>query len=245
MIAVLIPAHDEAASIGRCLASIRIAAAHPALLGEPVVIVVALDRCGDRTGAIALDHGARLAVVDAPGGVGAARAAAATLGISLGARWLAMTDADSWVPPDWLAAQLSHRSDVFCGLVEVADWADYAMPVREAFVRLQHRDDGHPHVHGANLGVSTELYLRSGGFLPLSCSEDVALVEALVRVQASIARKARPAVHTSARRHARASGGFGSYLQALEAQVSRRTPVPLLAAAVDRNGNSQDDALVV
>lgn len=243
MIAVLIPAHDEAATIGRCLASVRVAAAHPALLDEPVIVVVALDRCSDSTGTIALEHGARVVVVDAPGGVGAARAAAARVAISLGARWLAMTDADSWVPPDWLAAQLGHCADAFCGLVEVIDWEDYAAPVREAFGQRQHSGDDHPHVHGANLGVSTELYLRSGGFLPLRCSEDVALVQALVQVQASIARKARPAVRTSARRQARASGGFSHYLQALEESLSvERLLSPHAAVKVNADPASQDDA---
>ena len=42
-IAVLIPAHDEAATIGRCLASVRVAAAHPALLDEPVIAAVKTD----------------------------------------------------------------------------------------------------------------------------------------------------------------------------------------------------------
>jgi len=36
--------------------------------------------------------------------------------------------------------------------------------------------DDHPHVHGANLGFSADLYRRWGAFLPLAVHEDVALV---------------------------------------------------------------------
>ncbi|UYB51271.1 hypothetical protein OCJ37_14885 [Xanthomonas sp. AM6] len=46
------------------------------------------------------------------------------------------------------------------------------------------RSDDHPHLHGANLGFSADLYGRCGAFLPLAAPEDVSLVEAMVRVQA-------------------------------------------------------------
>ncbi|MCM5637875.1 glycosyltransferase, partial [Xanthomonas hortorum] len=58
MIAVTIPAHNEAALIGQCLQSILVAARHPQLYGERVEIHVALDRCTDLTGSIARSHGA-------------------------------------------------------------------------------------------------------------------------------------------------------------------------------------------
>ncbi|MFB3129245.1 MAG: glycosyltransferase family 2 protein, partial [Lysobacteraceae bacterium] len=41
MIGVLIPAHNEADSIARCLQSIRVAALHPGLGGEAVEVMVA------------------------------------------------------------------------------------------------------------------------------------------------------------------------------------------------------------
>lgn len=68
MIAVTIPAHNEADLIGKCLQSILAAAAHPHLAGERVEIHVALDRCSDGTGTIARAHGAR--TVTTSGGVG-------------------------------------------------------------------------------------------------------------------------------------------------------------------------------
>ncbi|KER83480.1 glycosyl transferase [Xanthomonas arboricola pv. celebensis] len=223
MIAVTIPAHNEADLIGRCLQSILVAAAHPHLFGERVEIHVALDRCSDGTGAIAHAHGAR--TVTTSGGVGIARAAAASAAIARGARWLAFTDADTCVPPDWLSAQLDCAADVFCGVVEVTDWHDFRPETRQAFLTKEIRRDGHPHVHGANLGMSVAAYVAAGGFSALKCSEDVALVSALERAGMQIARLVKPVVNTSARRIARATGGFSDHLARLEMAVLAGEPV--------------------
>lgn len=241
MIAVLIPAHNEASTIGACLQSVLAAAAHPGLK-EQVRILVATDRCQDGTAGIVRAHGAQVVEVRAPGGVGLARAAAAEQALSMGAAWLAMTDADTCVPADWLMAQRRHGADVFCGLVQVEDWQDYPARVRQAFLERQCAQDGHMHVHGANLGVSAEIYRRCGGFLPLLCGEDVALVDALVRIDARIARKARPMVMTSARRNARAAGGFGDFLKSLEAV--RAAPEALRAGTPDGHGVAAAEACV-
>ncbi len=226
MIAVLVPAHDEEALIGACLASVACAAAAVEAGGEPVCVVVALDRCSDRTGEIARARGADTVVLH-DGNVGLARAAAATRAIAHGARWLAITDADSVVPADWLTAQLALDADAFCGVVAVDDWSGYAPWMARAFEGAEAVRDGHPHVHGANLGVAVDAYLRCGGFAPLGCSEDVALVDALVASGARIARRVHPRVSTSARRVARASGGFSDYLQHLEASLDLRLQGPL------------------
>lgn len=228
MIAVLIPAHNEATLIGACLRSVQRAAAH-AELYEEVRIIVAVDRCEDATAAIAAALGAHVIEVSAPGGVGLARAEAAALAVSWGARWLSMTDADTTVPQDWLVEQLRHRADAFCGVVEVEDWEDYAVEVQRAFLMGQCALDGHTRVHGANMGVSADFYTRCGGFLPLRCSEDVALIEALVGINARIARMARPVVRTSARRAARASGGFSDFIKQVE-QLSLQVGVEPIAA---------------
>ncbi|MDQ1094184.1 glycosyltransferase involved in cell wall biosynthesis [Xanthomonas sacchari] len=226
MIAVLIPAHDEEVLIGACLRSVAVAAQCAGLHGEAVQVFVALDRCRDGTAEIAAAHGAH-AIALQSGNVGSARAAAAQAALAAGARWLACTDADSVVPANWLSAQLDCASDAFCGIVTVTDWDDYGTPLREAYLAGECRRDDHPHVHGANLGFSAELYLRCGGFLPLAAHEDVALVEAMVRAQARIARRAQPVVITSARRVARARGGFSDYLK----QMERRLADSLLPAA--------------
>ena len=61
--------------------------------------------------------------------------------------------------------------------------------------------------------MCAQAYQRAGGFEPLACSEDVALVEALQRSGATIAWSAAPRVMTSARTDARARGGFGDTLR--------------------------------
>lgn len=223
MIGVVVPARNEEASVAQCIAAIEVAAACPRLDGETVRVFVSIDRCTDRTAQVAAAAGA--SVVRGPGGnVGLARAAGMDAAIAAGARWLACTDADSIVPADWLSAQVRCGADAFCGMVTVRDWGAYADAVRAVFERGHPRRIGHPHVHGANLGVSTPAYLACGGFRAGRAHEDVALVDALVESGARIARLPTPIVHTSARRCARARDGFADYLLALEARLAPGAP---------------------
>lgn len=211
MIAVIVPAHDEEQHIAACLQSVHCAAAHADLRGEPVLTVVVLDTCTDRTAELARDCGATTVSVDARN-VGRARAAGARLALDAGARWLAFTDADTVVAPDWLHVQMSLRSDAVCGTVGVTDWGSFGEPMRRHFDATYTDADGHQHIHGANLGVSAQAYQRAGGFEPLASSEDVALVRALEAVGARIAWSAAPRVVTSARSVFRAPDGFGATL---------------------------------
>ncbi|MGF6985088.1 glycosyltransferase involved in cell wall biosynthesis [Paraburkholderia atlantica] len=211
MIGVIVPAHNEEALIAGCLAALLEASRHEALAGEEVRIVVALDACSDFSGAIARAYGVQTLTLKARN-VGIARALGASLLLALGARWLAFTDADSRVSPDWLAAQLALAADAVCGSIAVDDWSAHPHSVREYFRKTYVDADGHRHVHGANLGVSAQAYRRAGGFPPLKCSEDVALVDRLIATGARIAWSAAPRVTTSARTAARARGGFGDTL---------------------------------
>jgi glycosyltransferase involved in cell wall biosynthesis len=207
MISVVVPAHDGADRIGACLASIRRAAEHALLRNESVRLFVALDACKDRTGYIAHCHGAALVVLE-QNNVGAARALGARAAIAAGARWLAFTDADTQVAPDWLAAQLALSAEAVCGTVTVIDWGRPLAGARERHQATHTHRDGHRHVHGANLGVSTEAYLRAGGFDALVCNEDLALVEALHDAGVAIAWSMRPKVFAGARRDFNAPDGF-------------------------------------
>ena len=238
MIGVIIPAHNEERELDRCLAAIRVAAGDAALGGEAVRVTVVLDSCSDGSRAIVECH-ARGDTSRADGNcvvdgivvdsrnVGAARAAGAAHLLALGARWLAFTDADTRVSPAWLAVQLGLDVEVVCGTIAVDDWSphlDDAEALRRHF-HLGYTDaDGHRHIHGANLGVSAAAYLRAGGFEPLACSEDVALVAALERCGARFAWSSAPRVVTSARRDAKASGGFGDTL--LRYAASARAALP-------------------
>lgn len=232
MIGVLVPAHDEQATLGACLDSIRVATHCAALRGEAVAVVVALDDCRDATAAVCAAHGVDTVVLDARN-VGRARAAAADALLTKGARWLASTDADSRVPPDWLSAQLACDADAFCGTVRVGDWLDFCPAVRQAFVAGEQYRDGHPHVHGANLGVCAVAYRAVGGFPHVAAHEDHGLVAALAHDGFAIARRNVAPVRTSARRDARARHGFGDYLLALE-----RALAPPREHALDAAGAS-------
>lgn len=220
MLAVVVPAHDEQDHIGACLASLNVAARCSRLEIEEVLIVVAADTCGDQTVPIARSLGASVVSVDARN-VGVARAAGARLALDAGARWLAFTDADSVVAPDWLSTQLEQRCDAVCGTIEVRDWESYGDHMREQHLRTYTDADGHRHVHGANLGVAAFAYKSVGGFKPLVSSEDVALVEALSESGASIAWSAAPRVVTSARRAFRAPRGFGELLARLDRELTQ------------------------
>ncbi|RST54013.1 glycosyltransferase [Variovorax sp. DXTD-1] len=224
MIGIVIPAHDEGEHIGATLTAAMRAASHPGLGGETVVVVVVLDSCSDATGAIARAHGA-LTLSLSVRNVGAARAAGADMLLEAGARWLAFTDADTHVSPDWLEKQLAQQADVVCGSVGVRDWSahgDNSAFICAHFARTYTDADGHRHVHGANLGVTAEAYRSVGGFPPMTCSEDVALVASLQMAGARIAWSAAPRVVTSARTDARARGGFGDTLLAVIAATQKR-----------------------
>ncbi|ELX08163.1 glycosyltransferase [Janthinobacterium sp. HH01] len=223
MIGIVIPAHNEQLYLDGCLHAARIAACATVLHGEAVRITVVLDSCTDGSLAVVESHGALCAgtacvidhVIVTARNVGAARAAGVAHALHGGARWLAFTDADTRVAPDWLAAQLQLDVDVVCGTVGVDDWTphrDNAEALRLHFRNSYTDADGHRHIHGANMGVSADAYRRAGGFEPLACSEDVALVEALQRSGARFAWSAAPRVTTSARCDARARGGFGDTL---------------------------------
>ena len=215
MIGVVVPAHNEESSIRVCLASILEASGDPLLAQELVTVFVVLDCCTDETQTIAEGMGARTVQVSARS-VGFARAAGAHAALNAGARWLAFTDGDSHVAPNWLSAQLLHHAqgaDAVCGTIAVSDWADYGEKMRVHFGATYVDRDGHRHIHGANLGVSAQAYQRAGGFEALDSQEDVALVASLEKLGATIAWSAAPRVVTSARPEFRAPGGFGATLQ--------------------------------
>jgi glycosyltransferase involved in cell wall biosynthesis len=215
LIAAIVPAHNEEALVGDCVRSLVTAARCPALLGETVVVLVVLDACTDQTEAAAQRAGAETISLNARN-VGATRAFGAQWAIKRQARWLAFTDADTVVTPSWISAQLSQRSDAVCGTVAVSDWGSYGERMRRHYDATYTDADGHSHIHGANLGVSSQAYLAAGGFPSVTSSEDVALVSALQRIGASVAWSAAPRVFTSARRAFRAPLGFGATLLQVE-----------------------------
>ena len=113
----------------------------------------------------------------------------------------------------------------------VEDWTPHgaqAELLRWHFGQTYFDVDAHRHIHGANLGVSAAAYRRAGGFRNLARSEDVDLVHALEATGAHIAWSSRPRVTTSARRVARASGGFADALIQAVAQRLAAGPADVL-----------------
>ena len=83
-------------------------------------------------------------------------------------------------PPQWLTCQLAlaqRGADVVVGTVR-PDPSDLTAAEHRAWsaTRVPGRPNGH--VHGANLGIRADAYLRAGGFLPQDEHEDVDLVAA-------------------------------------------------------------------
>lgn len=223
MIGIVVPAHNEEELIGDCLATLVNAVTNPLLKGEDATIAVVLDACSDDTKCIVQQYAAMVirqgCVIECieiqARNVGIARATGAQYALSRDSRWLAFTDADTRVSPAWLSTQLSLNADVVCGSVAVDDWSphkEFASMLREHFACTYNDNDDHRHIHGANFGISAEMYIRSGGFLPLACHEDVALVAELEKIGARFAWSAAPRVTTSARVEARIRGGFGDTL---------------------------------
>jgi glycosyltransferase involved in cell wall biosynthesis len=218
MIGVVIPAHNEAAYLASCLAAVNRAAVAKQLGGELVLVVVVLDTCSDESADIARQFGARIVNTNVLN-VGIARGKGAEFAIRCGARWLAFTDADSIVAPDWIAKQLALNVDAVCGTVEVRRWYSYGKRLQNLYASIYRDKDGHSHIHGANLGVSAHAYEKAGGFRALECAEDVALVQDLKSTGASLVWSAAPRVVTSARCDYRRPAGFGAYLASLNSQL--------------------------
>ena len=216
LIAMIVPAHNEEDCITACVRSLVAAATHPDLGGELARVFVVLDSCSDATGARAHEQGA-LTVECTARNVGIARQIGARAALDMSARWLAFTDADTQVAPDWLVAQLALNADAVCGTIGVDPWGAYGERMRRHFSLTYNDQDWHSHTHGANLGVSAKAFSSVGGFQPLASGEDVAPVQTLAAASARIARSRAPRVLTSARPSYKATGGFGATLERIEA----------------------------
>jgi cellulose synthase/poly-beta-1,6-N-acetylglucosamine synthase-like glycosyltransferase len=191
-----------------------------------VDIIVVSDSSQDRTAEIAslmLGSDGKVASTNA-GAVGAARRAAAILALEryvgpLQKCWLANTDADCIVPPDWLLQQLKFAGkgiEAVAGIVAVDSFEEHAPWVQSRFeaTYVIPPSGRHKHIHGANLGVRADAYIRAGGWADMSTAEDHDLWH---RLSFSGARKhstSRLKVHTSGRRVGRAPNGFAGALAA-------------------------------
>ncbi|MFF7196114.1 glycosyltransferase [Streptomyces sp. NPDC008079] len=233
-IAVVIPAHNEEALLPAALEAVAAAARHPALAAVRIRTVVVADSCRDGTARIAHRAGALVVPVGfrSPGRARATGAehALAEIAVPHERVWLATTDADSAVPPHWLA----HHSALACdgwdavvGTVTVPTATALTARHQLSYEATRPADGAHwhhPHVHGANLGLSASAYRDVGGFPPLDVGEDHALVAALVGRGHRVLRTSAAPVMTSPRLHGRARGGFADFLAAQAEHTARSEP---------------------
>ncbi len=225
---VVIPANNEQAAIGACLDALLSARRHADdALGGRVDsrAVVVLDSCVDATEAqITAAHGvrvihARLARAGSARAFGVAHARRG-LDIEPSRVWIASTDADSRVPVDWITTMIrcaERGADVVLGTVrpDVARTSSTYRQWRRRYVI----SDGHPHVHGANLGLRANVYDRIGGWPLLAFDEDVELARrAEAHADISVVRTGAIPVVTSARLTGRAPHGFAGYLWRLPSE---------------------------
>lgn len=217
-IGIVIPAHNEAMTISDCLASVQTAIEQLPLAITAYPLVV-LDGCMDDT--LVLVKNANVNYIECDYHcVGQVRDMGIRHAIKNGATWIACTDADSIVTPDWLVEQIKHikqqLTDMICGVVSVDDWTHLTPQTREAYIDHYQDKMNHRHIHGANLSFSSEAYLAVDGFAPLPCHEDVNLVKKFEDQGYAITWSNRVRVVTSSRLEARASEGFAAFLGNLE-----------------------------
>jgi glycosyltransferase involved in cell wall biosynthesis len=224
-ICVLIPARNEEELLPRCLRSVlRACSALPANVTYDVVVVVDSSTDGTRKIAQSLLQGHGLVLSAEVGIVGKARAIAAEASLKryegpAAHCWLANTDADCCVPESWLVDHLSYAAkgvEAIAGTVDVDDFSEHTAGVSERFrlSYLLHPDGTHPHVHGANLGVRADVYLRAGGWNNLATAEDHDLWNRLSHHRTKRLSVGRVKVLTSGRRLGRAPHGFAEALTA-------------------------------
>ena len=149
---------------------------------------------------------------------------------------LLTTDADSVVPPDWIArnlAALAQGADVVCGRASL-DPRDAAMipahlhddDVREQRLvslldemawRLDPEPNDplprHTEASGASIAVSVSAFHRVGGIPAIRSSEDRAFVRALWLLDAKVRHDPTIEVMVSGRIHGRAEGGMADAIR--------------------------------
>lgn len=214
-IGVVIPAFNEQEYLERCLIALHHALTQCHDLALEIEVLVVLDSCSDRSLDIVKTFKVNY-LECAFQCVGQTRDLGIRYFIEKGMQWIACTDADSEVAPDWFIQQSLHQpTDVICGVVEIQHWQHLSDHVRQDYLNHYHDQMQHAHIHGANLCFSIQAYLRAGGFEPVSCHEDVSLVEKMKTLGMSISWSNKLRVVTSSRLVGRTPQGFATFLSNL------------------------------
>lgn len=233
---MVVPAHNEEALVGSCLA---VLAEQEGISHDEYEVLLVLDRCTDATEARALEvagehPGLNLYLLEGPGrGAGHARrvgmeeACDRLLSSGRPDGLIASTDADTVVAPDWLSAQLqaaSRGARAIGGRIELKDDSHLAKGVagwhaeqgrlrqREVLAGLDSADGPlraeHWQFSGASLALTAAAYAEIGGLEPRAALEDEYLERALARCGIPIERPLSVRVATSARLVGRANRGL-------------------------------------
>lgn len=227
-VGVVLPVHDEEELLPSALQALEVALdAVPPSMSRRVAVV--LDTCGDASSAIVRRWAARVGALVIRRECRSVGVARGTGILALLARWpeidpprvwLATSDADSCVPPDWLTVQLEAHAvgvDLWAGRVRIAEESATVLRWTERYA-----DERDP-IHGASLGFNGTLYTELGGFGSLRSSEDRDLHHRAVAAGFRIRHDPRATVTTSSRRKGRAPRGFAGLLEAVEQEVLEAT----------------------
>lgn len=244
---IAIPVRNEAERIARCLRAIdRQAGLAPGRFG----LVLFLNNCTDDTARIVADRVPEMSIpvrvierVHAGAHAGWARRAAMDAAVAwleevgtAEAATLLTTDADSIVPPDWVAANLAALeagADAVAGRVELipeeAALLPPSLPARgrledsyDALItEMEARIDPDPHdpwpchrtTIGASLAVRLPAYRDVGGMPEIPLGEDGAFVGALLQRGFRVRHDRAVLVLISARLTGRAAGGVADTIR--------------------------------
>jgi cellulose synthase/poly-beta-1,6-N-acetylglucosamine synthase-like glycosyltransferase len=224
--AIVVPACNEEATIEACVAALRVACEQTRCIDSAWIVIVA-DACRDRTAVLARHAlGSAGEVVEcqvqssgAARRIGVHRALERFAGRDPRRLWIANTDADTYVPADWLEVQLQYADQDFGGVAGIVRFDSRSEATPEAARLFESTyvvgaDDSHTHVHGANVGVRADAYLAVDGWSRKALAEDHCLWARLRRDGWQLVASARSVVVTSARLRGRARGGFADTLRA-------------------------------
>lgn len=242
VVAIALPARNEAAGIESCMRALDSAAAHAA--SAQVHLLVLVNNSQDETAAIAgafSPTSLQVSVVEIVlrpdhAHAGGARLQACNRAIALlpADGVLLTTDADSHVAPDWISANLAELAagaDAVAGVVafdEATREALPPLPVRALEWQLAglHARLGcliDPRAHdpwpnhiwawGASLAMTASAYRRIGGIPSVPLAEDRALAESIERFDLKLRHSHAAVVWTSARQSGRAPGGLADLVQ--------------------------------
>lgn len=224
-IAVVVPSRNEAQLLPRALLALEESTRQLALRFPDVRVslTVVLDSTTDTSTSVLADHPNMHVESISVGRVGAARnagiaAAMSTSRFALSRLWIANTDADSAVPPHWL--ERHHALAIAGAEVVVGTVEPFRMDLSEPRLADWHAHhqlrDGHPYVHGANLGFRADVFTSLGGFADVGLHEDRAFVTEAHASHYSIVATDSCRVRTSGRLRARVEGGFAGFLAKLD-----------------------------